>query len=69
MDAFSQALPNPLLSRRIWEDENNLRRTFADAGVASIKSTHSLRDILVRNGGARLGDRFIGMTRPDWTEN
>jgi len=34
-----------------------------------VKSTHSLRDILVRNGGARLGDRFIGMTRPDWTEN
>lgn len=64
-DAFSQALPNPLLCKRIWSDPETLRRTFTDLGVKEITSTSTLRDILLANGGD-LGGRFVGMTRQDW---
>lgn len=65
MDAFSQALPNPLLCERIWTDPENLRRTFTDRGVAEINATSKLRDILTLNC-PDLGSRFVGMTRQDW---
>lgn len=60
IDAFSQALTNPLLSPRVFNEA-----TFSPAGMAIIKSTNSLADILHRNVP---GDdkRFIGMTRRDW---
>lgn len=65
MDAFSQALTNPLLSEHVWGDEANRRLTFTDEGLAEIERTGRLRDIVARNS-VGLGDRFVGMTRPDW---
>lgn len=65
MDAFSQALPNPLLCKRIWTDPDTLRRAFTDKGVEEIEQTSSLRDILAKQDPG-LGSRFIGMTRPGW---
>lgn len=65
MDAFSQALTNPLLSEHIYGDADNRLLAFTAEGLAQITSTRTLRDILVRNAGG-VGDRFVGMTRPDW---
>jgi prostaglandin-endoperoxide synthase 2 len=65
IDAFSQALTNPLLSRHIWGDEANRRAAFTDQGLAAIGSANSLRDLLVRNH-ADPGQAFVGMTRQDW---
>jgi prostaglandin-endoperoxide synthase 2 len=65
IDAFSQALTNPLLSRNIWGDEKNKLAAFTAEGVAAIESARTLRDLLVRNG-ADPGQAFVGMTRPDW---
>jgi prostaglandin-endoperoxide synthase 2 len=65
MDAFSQALTNPLLSEHVWGDESNRRLTFTVEGLCEIERTASLRDIVLRNSTG-LGDRFIGMTRQDW---
>jgi prostaglandin-endoperoxide synthase 2 len=68
IDAFSQALTNPLLSRNIWGDETNRTAAFTREGVAAIESTRTLRDLLVRNG-ADPGAAFVGMTRPEWKRN
>lgn len=65
MDAFSQALTNPLLSEHVYGDPENRKLAFTPAGIAEIERTASLRDILVRNSGDLAG-RFVGMTRPDW---
>ena len=65
VDAFSQALTNPLLSQHIWGDPKIARQTFTAEGLAAIRNTSTLRDILVRNT-SDLGDRFVGMTREDW---
>lgn len=65
MDAFSQALTNPLLSRHVWGDKANRQLAFTDPGLVAIESTNSLRDILARNT-PDLGKRFVGMTRPGW---
>lgn len=65
MDAFSQALTNPLLSEHVWGNDTNRRLAFTDEGLAEIARTATLRDILVRNS-VGLGDRFVGMTRADW---
>ncbi|GAA0326129.1 hypothetical protein GCM10009087_40550 [Sphingomonas oligophenolica] len=65
MDAFSQALTNPLLSEHVWGDADNRKLTFTDMGIAEIAATNKLRDILVRNASG-VADRFVGMTRPDW---
>jgi prostaglandin-endoperoxide synthase 2 len=65
MDAFSQALTNPLLSEHVWGNPNNRRLAFTDAGLEVIKSTGRLRDVLLRNSTG-LGDRFVGMTRKEW---
>jgi prostaglandin-endoperoxide synthase 2 len=65
MDAFSQALTNPLLSEHIWGDERIGRLTFTDEGLTEINRTKTLRDILERNS-AGLGSQFVGMTRMDW---
>ena len=65
MDAFSQALTNPLLSEHIYGDKANRELAFTKKGLAEIENTRRLRDILVRNSTG-LGDRFVGMTRPDW---
>jgi heme peroxidase len=65
MDAFSQALTNPLLSEHVWGDKGNKVATFTEAGIAAIEDTRNLRDILARNT-KNLGDRWVGMTRRDW---
>ncbi|MFM7403995.1 MAG: peroxidase family protein [Erythrobacter sp.] len=75
MDAFSQALTNPLLSKYIWGDtvtkdrdrrpQSNRQLAFTDIGLAAIEDTKTLRDVLVRNS-TNLGQRFVGMTRQDW---
>ena len=65
MDAFSQAFPNPLLSKHIWGNEANRRATFTAAGLAEIEKTATIRDMLARNA-PNLGNRFVGMTRQDW---
>ncbi|HSP36828.1 MAG TPA: peroxidase family protein [Frankiaceae bacterium] len=43
-DAFTQALTNPLLGRRIFNE-----KTFSPAGMQIIADTGSLRDIVTRN--------------------
>lgn len=65
MDAFSQALTNPLLSQHVWGNDEVRYATFTRQGLSAIAGTSSLRDILKRNGNG-LGDRFVGMTRPEW---
>jgi len=62
VDAFSQALTNPLLSEHVWNEG-----TFTKEGWQVIKNTKSLRDILHRNvKGGLEKDVFIGMTLSDW---
>jgi prostaglandin-endoperoxide synthase 2 len=61
VDAFSQALTNPLLSEHVFNPD-----TFSQYGWDDIQATHSLRDLVARNVPQPLGDAFIGMTRPDW---
>jgi prostaglandin-endoperoxide synthase 2 len=65
MDAFSQALTNPLLSEHVWGNPNNKRLAFTDDGIAVIERTRTLRDVLARNSTG-LGTGFVGMTRKEW---
>ena len=65
VDAFSQALTNPLLSQHVWGNPAVQRDTFTAHGVREIARTSSLRDVLGRNSQG-LGDRFVGMTREGW---
>jgi heme peroxidase len=46
-DAFTQALTNPLLARQVFNDT-----TFTKTGMAMIKSTGSLQDIVTRNAAS-----------------
>lgn len=62
IDAFSQALTNPLLSRHVFN-----RKTFSEPGWEAIQNTHTLRDILERNSPIAVGNRRISMTRSTWT--
>lgn len=60
LDAFSQALTNPLLSEHVFTPD-----TFTPYGWEEIQRTGLLRDVVARN--APLGDAaFIGMTWPGW---
>ena len=65
MDAFSQALTNPLLSEHVWGNASNRKLAFTEAGLEVIDKTKRLRDILMRNSTG-LGSRFVGMTRKEW---
>ena len=47
LDAFSQALTNPLLSENVFNET-----TFSPEGMKIIESTKSLRDIAARNTAA-----------------
>lgn len=62
VDAFSQALTNPLLSEHVFNPQ-----TFSDVGWNAIRSTSTLAQLVDRNvaGGAR--DARISMTRSDWS--
>ena len=68
MDAFSQALTNPLLSKHIWDNPDNQKLAFTTKGLQVIESTKTLKDILLRNSTG-LGSRFVGMTRADWVRS
>lgn len=61
LDAFSQAMTNPLLSEHVFND-----RTFSPEGMKVIEETGSLRELVLRNTPAGDEDAHIGMTRPDW---
>ncbi|MCA1494592.1 heme peroxidase [Ensifer sp. NBAIM29] len=65
LDAFSQALNNPLLSSQVYN-----KNTFTEFGMAAIERTTSLWDVLSRNMGVKsapsLSAREVRMTRSDW---
>lgn len=61
VDAFSQALTNPLLSQHVFNPE-----TFSSLGWDCIHQTNSLGDILRRNVPNDLGDLKITMTLSSW---
>lgn len=60
VDAFSQALTNPLLSEHVFNAD-----TFTAFGMKTIESTSLLADVLDRNGGGARTD-FIGFTQLGW---
>ncbi len=61
VDAFSQALTNPLLSQHVFN-----KKTFSDYGWQLINQPQSIKSLVERNtaGGEVAG--FIGMTQPGW---
>lgn len=61
VDAFSQALTNPLLSKHVFNPE-----TFSKPGWEAINNTQTLGDILARNSGTGIDATRISMTRADW---
>jgi prostaglandin-endoperoxide synthase 2 len=61
VDAFSQALTNPLLSKSIFNAD-----TFTQWGLDLINSTSKLGDILARQPGAG-ADTDVEMTQSDWS--
>ena len=65
LDAFSQALTNPLMSEHVFNAD-----TFTEWGLGEIEKTDSLWSILVRNvpGGLppEVTREAITMTRHDW---
>lgn len=58
IDAFSQALTNPLLAPRILNAE-----TFTPLGLRTVQRTRTLSDIVHRNSPEDPQRRFISMTR------
>lgn len=65
LDAFSQALTNPLLSEHVYNAD-----TFTAFGMDEIRKTDTLWSILQRNVPGRLPAdvtaEVIAMTRKDW---
>lgn len=61
VDAFSQALTNPLLSEHVFKPE-----TFSAPGWKAISETKTLRDILDRNIPATNRNVRISMTVENW---
>jgi prostaglandin-endoperoxide synthase 2 len=62
VDAFTQALTNPLLSEHVFNEN-----TFSAYGMSQIETTHSLADLLDRNTPEHSGEcGRISMTREDW---
>jgi prostaglandin-endoperoxide synthase 2 len=62
VDAFSQALTNPLLSQYVYNEE-----TFSAPGWMAIQSTGTFRDVLNRNTPSdQRGDLYVGLTLPGW---
>ncbi len=63
VDAFSQALTNPLLTR-----ENFNTETFSEVGMAQIQSTKSLNDIVQRNiAGESPAEPLVTLTQKGWS--
>ena len=61
VDAFSQALTNPLLNPHIFNEA-----TFSKLGMELIENTRCLSDLLRRNVPASEQPFFVSMTRRDW---
>jgi prostaglandin-endoperoxide synthase 2 len=61
VDAFSQALTNPLLAPRVFNEQ-----TFSPHGMEIIGSTQRLSDIVNRNVPESPGQHYIAMTREGW---
>jgi prostaglandin-endoperoxide synthase 2 len=61
VDAFSQALTNPLLADGIYDPA-----TFSAAGVRAIASTTRLGDIVTRNVAAEGIEPLVTLTRESW---
>ncbi len=61
VDAFSQALTNPLLSEHVYK-----KSTFSALGWEAIESTTSLADVLERNTAGPFSKAEITMTQPGW---
>lgn len=59
IDAFSQALTNPLLAEHVFT-----AATFAPEGMAVIEGTRNLQDVVDRNVPAGPGKYLVTMTRP-----
>ncbi len=64
VDAFSQALTNPLLAPRVFNEQ-----TFSPLGMEIIGSTGRLGDILGRNVPESPGRHFVTMTREGWVRD
>jgi Animal haem peroxidase len=62
VDAFSQALTNPLLADGIFE-----KRTFSSAGWNAIGATSRLQDILDRNTPNESGSPLATLTQLTWS--
>lgn len=60
VDAFSQALTNPLLSQYVYREE-----TFSPVGWETIQNTSTLEQIVARNCEDLKGRR-VSMTQEDW---
>jgi prostaglandin-endoperoxide synthase 2 len=61
VDAYSQALTNPLLSRSVFNVD-----TFSTIGWEAINLTHCLKDVLARNCNSEIQGLQIGMTQESW---
>lgn len=61
VDAFSQALTNPLLAKSVFN-----KSTFSKVGWEAIHSTSCLKDVLMRNCSQDISGATIGMTRAGW---
>jgi prostaglandin-endoperoxide synthase 2 len=61
VDAFSQALTNPLLAPLVFNE-----RTFSPLGMEIIAGTRRLSDIVHRNVPEAPGEYLVTMTRADW---
>ena len=61
VDAFSQALTNPLLSEHVFKEE-----TFSTYGWKQLSEVSTLADLLLRNVGDISSIGKVGMTREEW---
>ena len=61
VDAFSQALTNPLLAPRVFNAE-----TFTQTGLDVIEETTSLADLVARNVPAGSPSYTVTMRRASW---
>ncbi len=69
LDAFSQALTNPLLSEHVFtppDDPMAEHPTFSRYGWDQIAACSTLRDLVVRNVADPTALGFVGMTRKEW---
>jgi prostaglandin-endoperoxide synthase 2 len=61
IDAFSQALTNPLLAPRTYNAD-----TFSRLGLEIIDQTLNLSDMVARNLPSQAPDHRVSFRRPDW---